>query len=221
MADENGNEKSRLDRVARDLNRTLLHGSRPVTGGIGSPSARVAGQQVRADPPTDDKAGMKFNFTRGTEQKTVLVLPDDVKKTNAALLTVRATDDYFKLAIDKSIPHWILHQRESPLPDNPLPEDIVSLGTQIVQHLPPSVLQETHRLGDCQVSLWQYDATVQKGTRLETDSWQPAILLRFQLKFTVESKPDTGDSIGPSVFEILGTPQGERYYLDQLWSPSR
>jgi len=215
MADDNGSEiKSRLDRVARDLNRTLLHGARSMTAKASLPSSLAAGQQIRADVPA--AGGMRFNFTLGAQQQPVVVLAADTLKTHDAMVKVRDNGpQYFTLDVDKTIPTWIFHQREFPLPDKPLPEDFVKLPAQSIQHLPPSVLQEVRPLGS-KVSVWKYDAGAREGTLLASDAWQPAILLRFPLRYRGDTSPATGDTTGSALFEVLGTPQGERYYLDQL-----
>jgi len=210
----NGQPTSRLDRLSRDLNRTLLHGSRAqTTSGALRPATIVSGQQIPVEQPA--AKGLAFSFEQGGASQTVLVPQDGVDQSAAAMNGVLAQPQiYFALAADTQIPTWVVHLRQFALADPPLPEQVAKLTArhQVVVHLPATVLHEIHGQGtDADVTLLRRDKT--EGQALPRDSWVPALLLRFGLQV----RPAVaGGGAGAPVFDISGTPQGERHYLDLL-----
>jgi hypothetical protein len=201
--------ESSLDRLARDLNRTFLHGARPqANDGSFKPAAVVTGQQIPVDVPPS--GGMTFKFAIGAASGMV---PVDHATANSSDAMMRAAlakpDKYFKLDVDKDVPTWVFHQREFSIPQQPVPEDVVLLSElqKILLRCPEAVVREVQRHGKpCDVSLWHCDDSTQK-VSLVPPTWQTAVLLRFPLQ------AQQADS---SLFEVRGTPQGDRYYLDQL-----
>ena len=209
------NPESRLDRVSRDLNRTFLHGSRvKCNDGIIRPSHIATGQQIRADVPANNN--MVFQFAAGESSRPVVVPQADAKQSERVMrAALQKPEKYFKLNADNDIPTWIFHQREFSLPDKPGPEEILKLadGSTLLR-LPATVLQEVERATEApQISLWKYEGETQSGKEL-APTWQPAILLRFQLNLNARAPAVTGDQT--MTFEVQGVPQGDRYHLDKL-----
>jgi hypothetical protein len=216
--------ESRLDRVARDLSRTLLHGARVKdTAGQTKPASIATGQQIRVDLP--DQGPMNFRFTVGGVGRPVAISHDDAVHSKSVMSAV--TDDqtkakYLTLNADGEIPTWVFQQREFSLPNQPAPEDKVDkvglpdpsapapgIRTLRIVKLPSSSLPEVGTKGSS-VSLWSFDPATHKGKPFPEKNWQPAILLQFPLQIVPGATP---------IFEIQGTPQGDRYYLDQLLDP--
>jgi hypothetical protein len=57
------------------------------------------------------------------------------------------------------------------------------------------------------------DSAANRWSVVPRAKWQPGLLLRFKLR----RRPPTGPfPANMAVFELQGTPQGDRYYLDQL-----
>jgi hypothetical protein len=199
---------SRLDRVARDVNRTFLHGMRVKTStGAVKPAMVVTGQQIPVELPPS--GGLTFTFDAGTTSRDVVVDRADAAASEEAMRDALAKPDtYLRLAVDREIPTWVFHQREFTLPTGDVPETAATLsdGELTVKRLSDGALQEIQRLGEtCDVSLLQMDPATQSETPLPA-TWQPAILLRFPLQALTQSE----------LFELTGTPQGDRFYLDRL-----
>lgn len=205
--------KTKLERIGRDLNRTLLHGSRPEIAEGARPAAVVSGQQIAVDVPAT--GGLRFDFEHGGQTQQVPVTRANVVESERVMRAViDAPARYLKLAPDPLIPTWVFHQREFTLPETPVAEDVLELTdpTRTVLRLPPQVVQEVERVGGaCDVSLWR----LQNGKKGEVlpATWRPAILLRFPLERVVGASPLSGDD---QVLEIRGVSQGDRAFLDRL-----
>src|ERR1017187_8597811 len=105
-------------------------------------------------------------------------------------------------------------QRQVSLTNPPTTAERVPAGTPTVAKLPSSVLKEVaNHSGDSYVSLWSIDPVKQTGTLIPAANWQPAIFLRFPLRRI--SKPASVPE-GTQVYELVGTPEGDRWFLDQL-----
>ena len=153
---------------------------------------------------------MTFKFATG--KATGIVSVDHATATSSATMMAAALakpDKYLKLNVDDKVPTWVFHQRDFTLPKQPVPEDVLELIDlqKVLLRVPQAVVQEVQRLGKaCDVSLWHCDESTQEVSALPP-TWQTAILLRFPLK---------AQETDATLFEVKGTPQGDRYYLDQL-----
>jgi hypothetical protein len=126
----------------------------------------------------------------------------------------RDSAKYLSLNVDGEIPTWVFQQRQFSVPSQPATAESVPAGALTVAKLPLSVLKEVGNYSDESfVSLWSIDPVKQTGTLLPAASWQPAIFLRFLLRAI--SRPP-GIPSGTQLFEIVGTPEGDRWFLDQL-----
>src|SRR5882724_6445486 len=108
----NKDPESRLDRIARDLSRTLLHGSRPADlDGNVRPATVLTGQQVRVDLPTGD-----LNFDFRTDVSTARVVVDHALAAQTEQFMKDAVGmnraKYLGLTVDSDIPVWIFQQRQ-------------------------------------------------------------------------------------------------------------
>jgi hypothetical protein len=217
---------SSLTDLARHLNRLLLHGSRVDTGDTSFRPATVAtGQQIKVDLPT--QGGMRFAFNVPTlppppNPSPLVTVPLDMvaaPKWLDAMQKAVGPDAalYFNLSPDKSIPTWAFHQKEFSLPTKPAPEQFLQAKDSRALLLPQTVLQESQKYLDelqTPVSVWvRNDDASKPPTPLP---WTPAIFLTFGLKpATTTTGQITGTAAG-QLYEIAGTPQGDRWFLDQL-----
>ncbi len=220
--------ESRLDRIARDLSRTWLHGSRLRNDAAGAatsqPAARACGQQIAVEVPL--VGDMRFEFTVQGVTATVPVSHDDASDSQK-YMTRAVHDDsrrYLSLAIDSEIPTWVFAHKQFSTP-NPQPaEDKIDIeisdptvnppvqrsGT--VAKLPTAALQEMEDDASCFVSLWSRAAGGDP-VIVPRSNWQPALLLRMPLKGV---EPDSALPAGIHLFELGGIPQSDRFYLDRL-----
>jgi hypothetical protein len=104
--------KSRLDRIGRDLSRTLLHGSRVANNGQSVPLTVATGQQIQVDLP--DQGGMRFQFTAGVSNTTVPI--DRTQASNSQdymtdALSVAGRLKYMTLNVANDVPTWTFGQR--------------------------------------------------------------------------------------------------------------
>ncbi|MGJ4911286.1 hypothetical protein [Bradyrhizobium sp. HKCCYLS2033] len=209
--------KTRLDRIARDLSRTWLHGSR-VTDNAGHtrPATVAAAQQIQVDLPASGP--MNFEFTSSASTARVLISQSDASKSQDLMQKAIGTDKarYLTLSADDAIPTWVFSQRSYSMP-NPVPdEDKISIAVPAnldVVKLPAAALGEVKADVDNFVSLQTFDGVRKEWQPIPRSKWQPAIMLRFKLK----QPPPTPDlPAGMQIFEIQGVPQGDRYFLDRL-----
>lgn len=216
MTDE---AETRLDRIARDASRTWLHGSRVTDLVLAVRPATVAtGQQIPVELPEGDP--MKFTFAVGGATTTVLVSQADASKSEkqmADAVGANATK-YLTLSADSSIPTWVAAQRTFSIP-NPVPDEdrvdhVAAPGAPAptLIKLPYAALGEVKEPDAC-VSLCRYDSDTKALVEIPRSAWQPALLLRFKLQ---PAPPAEGLGANEQLFEISGTPQGDRYYLDHL-----
>jgi hypothetical protein len=218
--------ETRLDRIARDLSRTLLHGSR-VTDNAGHirPATIATAQQIRVDLPASGP--MNFEFSVGGGAPTpVLISRADAIESQTFMTDALGTDraKYLTLATDSSLPTWVFGQRSFSFP-NPLPaEDTIGVTVPdaatpgatrklTLVKLPTSARAEVSPTGDSYVALTRFDAAGNRMVPLAHSGWQPAIMLRFKIKL---APPAPGLPAGAQIFELQGTPQGDRYFLDRL-----
>jgi len=211
----NKDPESRLDRIARDLSRTLLHGSRPADlDGNVRPATVLTGQQVRVDLPTGD-----LNFDFRTDVSTARVVVDHALAAQTEQFMKDAVGmnraKYLGLTVDSDIPVWIFQQRQFPFSRVASSEQVPVGSTLTVMQLPSSVIKEvTNSSSESYVSLFSIDPIQQSSTVIPAAQWQPAIFLRFPLRKM--EKPPAGLPTETKVYELLGTPQGDRWFLDQL-----
>lgn len=210
--------KSRLDRIARDLSRTWLHGSRVSdNAGHTRPATVATAQQIQVDLPASGP--MNFEFTSSASTARVLISQPDASKSQDLMQKAIGTDKarYLTLSADDTIPTWVFSQRSYSMP-NPVPdEDKISVtvpaGNLDVVKLPAAALGEVKPDVDNFVSLQHFDGAQKEWQTIPRAKWQPAIMLRFKLK----QPPSTPDiPAGTRIFEIQGVPQGDRYFLDRL-----
>lgn len=217
--------KTRLDRIARDLSRTLLHGSR-VTDNSGhiQPATIATAQQIRVDLPASGP--MSFEFSVGGATTPVLISRSDAINSQTFMTEALGKDraKYLTLAADDTLPTWVFVQRSYTIV-NPMPkEDKIDIAVPdpatpgairklVIAKLPASALAEVSPTTDSFVSLTHFDSTSNSMVALPRSSWQPAIMLRFKLK-AAPPAPDL--PAGTQIFELEGTPQGDRYFLDRL-----
>ena len=201
--------ESPLDRVARDLSRTLWHGSRPTDNdGNVKPSTIATGQQIRVDVPASDD--LNFVFTAGGSTLQVTTPNAQATATDGFMNEALGTKAkaYLSLDVDKDIPTWVFQQRQFSIMNPPAADDIVSAPPFTAVKLPSAALQQVQDTGGgSYVSLW----TMNPANVIPRSSWQPAIVLRFPLRPATASLAD-----GTKVYELVGTPEGDRWYLDQL-----
>jgi hypothetical protein len=204
--------ETRLDRVARDLSRTLLHGARPTdTAGNVRPSTIVTGQQMQIDLPAGD---MNFMFSAGGSSSPVTVDHAQAATTDQFMTDAvgASAATYMTLNVDRDIPTWVFQQRQFSLTNPPAAEDTVATPPFTALKLPSSVLQEVQAAsGDSYISLWSMNPATQTGQPIPRNSWNPAAVVRFPLKQTAA----VADA-GTQVYELGGTPEGDRWFLDQL-----
>jgi hypothetical protein len=217
--------QTRLDRIGRDLSRTLLHGSR-VTDNSGHvrPATVATAQQIRVDPPPSGP--MSFEFSVGGATTPVLISRPDAINSQAFMTDALGKDraKYLTLAADDRLPTWVFGQRSYTIA-NPIPnEDKIEIEVPdpatpgakrklIIAKLPTSALAEVSPTTGSFVSLTRFDSTSNSMVALPRSNWQPAIMLRFKLN----AAPPTPDlPAGAQIFELEGTPQGDRYFLDRL-----
>lgn len=184
--------------------------------GVHKPAAIVTGQQIRVDVP--EQGTMNFVFELTGQTLPVPVSNEWATRYKHVMTSVLAQrEKYLSLRVDERVPTWVFHQREFSFPqDRVPPEEVLRLKDRTLMRMPSAALQEVQRVKRaCDVSLWKYDRDTQAGTPIPPANWKPAILLRFPLK--APARPDI-DQLGADeqVFELSGTPQGERYYLDRL-----
>jgi hypothetical protein len=210
--------KTRLDRIARDLSRTWLHGSRVSdSAGHTRPATVATAQQIQVDLPASGP--MNFEFTSSASTARVLISQQDASKSQDLMQKAIGTDKarYLTLSTDDTIPTWVFSQHSYSMP-NPVPdEDKISItvpaGNLNVVKLPAAALGEVKPTVDNFVSLQHFDGVQKEWQAIPRAKWQPAIMLRFKLK----QPPSTPDiPAGMQIFEIQGAPQGERYFLDRL-----
>jgi hypothetical protein len=214
---------SGLTNLANHLNRLLLHGSRVDMGQPEFRPATVAtGQQIKVNLPAPEGIRFAFNVP-STPQVTVPLDMDAAPKWLKAMQNAVGPDAalYFNLSPDESIPTWAFHQKEFSLPANPTPEQLLKMpavtgfkASQVLL-LPQTVLQENQMYHDEEqtpVSLWLRN----KKPTVQFQSWTPAISLTFGLKpATTTSAPTLASATG-QLYEIAGTPQADRWFLDRL-----
>ncbi|MBK6594276.1 MAG: hypothetical protein IPG23_17150 [Burkholderiales bacterium] len=214
--------KTRLDRIGRDLSRTLLHGSR-VTDNFGHvrPATIATAQQIRVDLPPSGP--MSFEFSVGGATTPVLISRPDAINSQAFMTDAFGKDraKYLTLAADDTLPTWVFGQRSYTIA-NPIPkEDQIEVAVPdpaapgsrrefVIAKLPASALAEVSPTTDSFVSLTRFDSTSNCMVVLPRSSWQPAVMLRLKLKAV------PGLPAGAQIFELEGTPQGDRYFLDRL-----
>lgn len=213
--------KTRLDRIGRDLSRTLLHGSRVEDNQARiRPLTMATGQQIRVDLPSSD---LTFQFTAPTQDGHVRSLDVPVSRDQAS----RSQDEmnnvfansatYLALKAAQSIPTWIFSQRSYSMPKSPLPKedtiDVTAPRNLTLIKAPTSALSEVADKDDCYVSLNQFNDAIKGMQAIARSDWQPAIMIRFRLQ-RAENVADL--PTGVQVFEIKGTSQADRYFLDKL-----
>lgn len=214
--------ETRLDQIARDLSRTLLHGSR-VTDNSGHvrPATIATAQQIRVDLPPSGP--MSFEFSVGGATTPVLISRPDAINSQTFMTDALGKDraKYLTLAADDTLPTWVFSQRSYTIA-NPVPkEDRIKIEVPdparpgkkrefAITKLPASALAEVSPTTDSFVSLTRFDSTRNSMVALPRSGWQPAIMLRFKLK----PAPDL--PAGTQIFVLEGTPQGDRYFLDRL-----
>jgi len=221
----NTDPKSRLDRIARDLSRTWLHGSRPLSVAPSKPAAVLAGQQLPVDlPATRD---MQFQFQApGTPVETVVVSNSGALNSQTYMTQVlgpsKAT--YLSLAPDSGVPTWVFAQRQFSFssPTHPEEEASISVTNQavappvmraiMVKHLPTAAISEASTDGLCYVTAWNRDDAGSTSI-VPRAGWQPALLLRMPL---TESTNVSNFPAGQTLYALGGVPQSDRFYLDQL-----
>jgi hypothetical protein len=214
----NDTPASPLDRMGRDLARTLLHGGRPAdTNNVVRPAMVQTGQQIPADLPAGD---ITFAFALNGTDTPLTVDHATADKTDQFMQDAIAKDDYLSLDVDPGIPIWVFQQRQYSLANPPSKADSIPVGAQTIAKLPSSVIQEVGsatfkgQFADSYASLWSVDPITQKGTRIALANWQPAIFLRFSLG-QVTPRP-VGIPDGMQVYALGGAPEGDRWFLDQL-----
>jgi hypothetical protein len=115
---------------------------------------------------------------------------------------------YLSLDVDKDIPTWVFQQRQFSIMNPPAADDVVAGPSYAALKLPSAALQEVQAAGgNSYISLW----TMNPANVIPRSSWQPAIVVRFPLRLATASLPD-----GMKVYGLVGTPEGDRWYLDQL-----
>lgn len=212
--------KTRLDRIGRDLSRTLLHGSRDEANH--KPWTIATGQQIRVDLPANGDS-MKFQFTAPGQggRSASLVVPinhDDAAQSQDDMTGALGANrtKYLDLKAADDIPTWIFSQRSYSISKSPPAEDTINVTAPrnlTIVKAPAAALSEVANRVDCFVSLYHYDDAERVMKAVLRSEWQPAILLRFKLE---EVKTVDGLAANEKVYEIKGTSQGERYYLDKL-----
>jgi hypothetical protein len=217
--------ETRLDRIARDLSRTLLHGSR-VTDNSGHirPATIATAQQIRVDLPASGP--MNFEFLAGGAATPVLISRPDAINSQSFMTDALGKDraKYLTLAADDTLPTWVFGQRSytiaNPVPkedkiDITVPDPAAPGATRklVIAKLPASALAEVSPTTDNYVTLTRFDSTSNSMVALPRSGWQPAIKLRFKLK-AAPPAPDL--PAGTQIFELEGTLQGDRYFLDRL-----
>lgn len=214
----NDTSTSPLDRMGRDLGRTTLHAGRPAdNNGVVRPAAVQTGQQIPVDLPAGD---LIFAFSVNGVDSTFTVDHATADETDKFMADAINKSDYLSLEVDSTIPTWVFQQRQYGLSNPPSKADSVRAGQQIVAKLPPSVIQEVGNAEfrgdfvDSSVSLQAVDGITQNATLIPLAQWQPAIFLRFPLEQVVPTP--SGIPAGMQVYGIGGTPEGDRWFLDQL-----
>lgn len=216
MADE---PEMRLDRIARDLSRTWLHGSRVTdNAGFVRPATIATGQQITVDLPAGGP--MNFEFSTGTATVNVLISQADAAASKSQMTDSLGKDraKYLTLSADLSIPTWIAGQRAFSIPvqeedkvEHVMAPGAPASGLTLIK-LPYAALGEVSA-ADTVVSLSRYDGVSKIMVETPRDAWQPAILLRFKLQ---PAPPVQGLAANEQIFEVSGVSQGDRYYLDHL-----
>ena len=202
-----------LDRVARDLSRTYLHGSRT----SGSALMVATGQQIEVAVPANGD-DMPFQFVVGDPTHPFTVTVGNVDAVQADLYMAQALDlhaPYLQLQVDDTLPIWICNgcpysSARPPATQDELPVTLSGNPFTAVA-LPAAVIEEVEETSGSYISLWQKNAA----TPIPAATWQPAVVVRFPLKYSV-TIPATETVQTAQVFELSGTPQGDRYFLDQL-----
>ena len=187
------------------------------------PAAIVTGQQVRVEAA--DQESLNFMFELAGSKLPVPVSNEWAKTYRQVMTNVLAKPEkYFSLRVDDQVPTWVFHQREFSFPqDRTPPEDVLRLKGKTLLRIPNGAVQEVQRINalasadstgrGCNVSLWKYDRNTQEATPIPSGNWKPAILLRFPLTAPGNIGSDRSEE---KVYELSGTPQGERYFLDRL-----
>src|ERR1043166_4917307 len=179
--------KTRLDRIARDLSRTWLHGSRVSDrAGHTRPATVATAQQIQVDLPASGP--MNFEFTSSASTARVLISQQDASKSQDLMQKAIGTDKARSLTLstDDTIPTWVFSQHSYSMP-NPVPdEDKISItvpaGNLNVVKLPAAALGEVKPTVDNFVSLQLFDGVKKEGQATRRAKWHPAIMLRFKLK---------------------------------------
>jgi hypothetical protein len=215
MADD---PKTRLDRIGRDLSRTLLHGSRDKDNH--KPWTVATGQQIRVDLPAS--GDMRFQFTApaqggGSASIVVPISHDDAAQSQADMDGALGANrsKYLDLKAAEDIPTWIFSQRSYSISKSPPAEDTINVTAPrnlTIVKAPAAALSEVAERDDCFVSLYRYDDAQRVMEAISRSKWHPAVMLRFKL----EEVKTVNLPAGEKVYEIKGTSQGERYYLDKL-----
>jgi len=214
------NTPSVLNAVAKDLNRTLLHGARAKDDqGRYKPVAILAGQQEAAD-----RATMKQPVSFNLDGKTLVTLREHAAKVDAswegATEALKEGSGYFQLTPD-ILPKWLATQKTLSLPEpgNRTAEDVLDLPDErSALRLPPALLGELEASGDRRISLCQVktvDDPVKKTRRrdlveLLPATWEPAMILRCA------TTPACAPGDKTPILELRGIPQGDRWFLDAL-----
>jgi hypothetical protein len=214
----NDKPDTRLDRIARDLSRTWLHGSRSTASGPNRPATVMTGQQIPVDIPVIGNLSFEFDAP-GTAAATVVVSNADARNSLAFMTSAIGPNKsvYLTLAADINVPTWTFAQRQFSLPDPQPQEDRIDLDLggrpTTVAKLPVAAIQECGGVSDKSfVSLWSRRASSDVSAVPRT-SWQPALLLRLSLS---PITTPAGLPPGMSAFTLGGIPQSDRFFLDQL-----
>src|SRR5436309_2491058 len=132
------NPESRLDRIARDLSRSLLHGARvPDTSGRIRPSTVVTGQEIAVNLPGDG-SDMPFSFA-GKGAANVTIPFAQAAAADKYMADAVTNPRYLTLQADSTIPTWSVQQRQFSFGDLTAPEspvDIAALAPTAVIALP-------------------------------------------------------------------------------------
>ena len=209
---------SPLERMGSDLGRTFFHGARPEdVNKVARPAMVQTGQQIPVDLPPGN---LTLAFTLNDKDSLIIVDNGQVNKTDQFMADAIKNAAYLSLAVDSGIPTWVFQQRQYGLANPPVKAESFFTATQTVAKLPSSVMQEAvnaivdGNLVSSFVQLWSVDKITQTGSRIQLASWQPAIILRFPISQVVPTPVGLPD--GSQVYSLGGTPEGDRWFLDQL-----
>jgi len=210
------NPNSPIIRIGNDGSRIIWHGARALdAAGVKASATQATGQQVAVTVPTDGTT-MNFQFTAGDTTSQVMVSNDDATDHDTMMQAVLGDPKYFTLTADPNLPSWVFHPRQyscaQPKDDDKVLVTIPGSATGFtVVGLPDAAIEEViDEVGGSFVSLCSKGTPV---VPLKRELWQPAILVRFPLKLAT---PPTNFPAAMQLFEVTGTPQADRYFLDQL-----